>query len=126
LFFGYWHNSLGQYSVIESSQFLRRSRAFSFETELQPLLVFSVTTEHLRRAWGNLTTSKGLHFVELPEMLKPQIVSILKSNTDGHPLTNGESFIAEKWCLPTVGCHGHCRMRLKQRRCSSGTLPPIT
>ncbi|RCV10116.1 hypothetical protein SETIT_2G086300v2 [Setaria italica] len=89
--FGYWHNSIGQYSVIESSRFLRHSKAFSFETEFEPMLVFSVTAEYLRRAWGNLTTSKSLHFVELPEMLKPQIISFLKSNSDGHPLTNGKA-----------------------------------
>ncbi|CAL5076366.1 unnamed protein product [Urochloa decumbens] len=89
--FGYWHNSIGQYSVIESSQFLRRSKAFSFESDFEPMLVFSVTAEYLRRAWGNLTTTKGLHFVELPDILKPQIVSFLKSYySDGHhPLSNG-------------------------------------
>ncbi|RLN30710.1 hypothetical protein C2845_PM05G35040 [Panicum miliaceum] len=89
--FSYWHNSIGQNSVIESSRFLRRSKAFSFETELEPMLVFSVTAEHLRRAWGNLTTSKGLHFVKLPDTLKPQIVALLKSNSDGHPLSNGKA-----------------------------------
>ncbi|CAN6203432.1 unnamed protein product [Urochloa humidicola] len=87
--FAYWHNSIGQYSVIESSQILRRSKAFSFETEFEPMLVFSVTAEYLRRAWGNLTTSKGLHFVELPDLLKPQIVALLKSYSDGHHLSNG-------------------------------------
>ena len=90
-----WHKSLGQYSVIESSRFLRSSKAsFSFETtELEPMLVFSATAEYLRRAWGNLTTSKGLHFVELPDTLKPQIVASLKSSSDGHPLTlsNGKA-----------------------------------
>ncbi|OEL14988.1 hypothetical protein BAE44_0023994 [Dichanthelium oligosanthes] len=61
--FSNWHNSIGQYSVIESSQFFRRSKAFSFETEPEPMLVFSATAEYLRRTWGSLTTSKGLHFV---------------------------------------------------------------
>ncbi|CAL5079304.1 unnamed protein product [Urochloa decumbens] len=89
----YWHNSIGQYSVIESSRFLRRSKAFTFETEFEAMLVFSATAEYLRRAWGNLTTTEGLHFVELPDLLKPQIVSFLKSHcSDGHghyPLSNG-------------------------------------
>ncbi|KAG2632742.1 hypothetical protein PVAP13_2NG123006 [Panicum virgatum] len=57
-----WHKSLGQYSVIESSRFLRSSKAScSFETtEFEPMVVFSATAEYLRRAWGNLTTSKAL------------------------------------------------------------------
>ncbi|CAN6197311.1 unnamed protein product [Urochloa humidicola] len=83
------HNSIGQYSVIESSRLLRRSKAFTFETEFKPMLVFSAAAEYLRRAWGNLTTTKCLHFVDLPDLLKPQIVSLLKSYGDGHPLSNG-------------------------------------
>jgi hypothetical protein len=55
------------------------------------MLVFSVTAEYLRQAWGNLTTSKRLHFVKLPDTLKPQIVALLKSNGDGNPLRNGKA-----------------------------------
>nr|CAB3456115.1 unnamed protein product [Digitaria exilis] len=89
--FGYWHNSIGQYSVIESSRFLRRSKAFSFESESELMSMFSVTGEYLRQAWGNLATSQGLHFVELPHLLKPHIISFLKSNNSGHPLSNGKA-----------------------------------
>nr|CAB3452405.1 unnamed protein product [Digitaria exilis] len=46
--------------------------------------MFSVTGEYL-------PTSQGLHFVELPHLLKPHIVSFLKSNNNIHPLTNGKA-----------------------------------
>jgi hypothetical protein len=74
-------------SVLDAQQ----GPSFSFETELEPMLVFSVTAEYLRQAWGNLTTSKRLHFVKLPDTLKPQIVALLKSNGDGNPLRNGKA-----------------------------------
>ncbi|KAG2641131.1 hypothetical protein PVAP13_2KG163116 [Panicum virgatum] len=99
--FSYWHNSIGQHSVIEGSQFLKCSKAsfFSSETtEFDPMLVFSATAEYLRRAWGNTltltATSRGLHFVKLPDTLKPLIVALLKlkSSSDGHTLiSNGEA-----------------------------------
>ncbi|CAN6165610.1 unnamed protein product [Urochloa humidicola] len=97
--FRYWHNSIGQYSVIKSSQFLRRSKAFSFDSEFEPMLVFSVTAEYLRRVWGNLTTTKGLRFVELPDLLKLQIVALLKSYGDGHPLSNGTASLQRNGVL---------------------------
>ncbi|KAG2641125.1 hypothetical protein PVAP13_2KG150316, partial [Panicum virgatum] len=99
--FSYWHNSIGQHSVIEGSQFLKCSKAsfFSSETtEFDPMLVFSATAEYLRRAWGNTltltATSRGLPFVKLPDTLKPLIVALLKlkSSSDGHTLiSNGEA-----------------------------------
>ena len=64
------------------------------------MLVFSATAEYLRRAWGNTltltATSRGLHFVKLPDTLKPLIVALLKlkSSSDGHTLiSNGEASV---------------------------------
>ncbi|RLN29314.1 hypothetical protein C2845_PM05G17050 [Panicum miliaceum] len=88
--FGYWQNKLGQYSVVEGSKFFSLRKDFAFESSTLSAFIFSKTIAYLGQSLGNLFSSKGLHFVKLPDKLKPRIVSILKSSSDGH-LTNGKA-----------------------------------
>lgn len=82
----YWLNKLGQHSVIEGSQFLRHTKP----NESWTRSIFESAAEYFRVSWANLVSTKGLHYVLLPETLKFEIVSLLKSNTDGR-LTNGSA-----------------------------------
>ncbi|KAL6627023.1 hypothetical protein ACP70R_030749 [Stipagrostis hirtigluma subsp. patula] len=88
--FGYWQNRLGQYSVIEGSKFFRLRKDFAFESSTLAKFIFSRAIAYLVRFLRNLCSGEGLHFVKLPDKLKPQIVSLLKSSSDGH-LTNGKA-----------------------------------
>ncbi|XP_062178529.1 uncharacterized protein LOC133883269 [Phragmites australis] len=71
--FSNWQNSIGQYSVIEGSNV----SAF--------LLNLTAFVHRLVK----LFLGKGSHFVRLPDIVKDEIVSSLKSNSEGH-LTNGK------------------------------------
>ncbi|CAL4970107.1 unnamed protein product [Urochloa decumbens] len=89
--FSYWQNNIGQYSVIEGSQHFRGRKAFGClarSLTLFPFFEFMVYAiwDTLRK----LFPSKGLHFVKLPHMMKNEIISALKSNSDGH-LANGKA-----------------------------------
>jgi hypothetical protein len=79
----YWQNKIGQYSVIEGSRFLCRREAEPTTTCMGKLIPYFLSL-------GNPFSGKGVSFVELPDMVKAEIVHSLKSNSDGY-LTNGEA-----------------------------------
>jgi hypothetical protein len=87
--FSYWQNRLGQYSVIEGSKFFRPRKDFAFETSRLSTFIVSKAIAYLGRSLSNLISNNGLHFVMLPDSMKPMIVASLKSNIDGC-LTNGK------------------------------------
>ncbi|KAF8731722.1 hypothetical protein HU200_015653 [Digitaria exilis] len=87
--FRYWQKKLGQYSVIESSKFFRSRKDFAFESNSLIKFLMSKFIAYLVNSWWNIFSSNRIHFVELPDILKPQIVSSLRSSS-GH-LTNGKA-----------------------------------
>lgn len=81
----YWQNKIGQYSVIEASRF------FSSKKSLPPFFEHNMKLMILYWTFRDETyvSIRCMHFVKLPDMLKLEIISALKSNRDG-PLTNGQ------------------------------------
>jgi hypothetical protein len=88
--FNYWQNKIGQYSVIEGSKFLLSRKDSTSQPVRAPVFLSSELYDYIKRSFGDICTSEGLHFVKLTDMLKLEIVSSLKSIGDGH-LSNGES-----------------------------------
>ncbi|TVU34348.1 hypothetical protein EJB05_16180, partial [Eragrostis curvula] len=89
--FKYWQNNIGQYSVIQGSRYFRGRKAFACLAK--SLFLFSSFEFMVYATWDtlrNLFPRKGLHFVKLPDTMKNEIVSALKSNSDDH-LTNGKA-----------------------------------
>ncbi|OEL15828.1 hypothetical protein BAE44_0023153 [Dichanthelium oligosanthes] len=87
--FSYWQKRLGQYSVIEGSKFFHPTKDFAFESSRLSTFIISKAIAYLGHSLSNLFSSNGLHFVKLPDSMKPMIVALLKSNSDGR-LTNGK------------------------------------
>ncbi|CAL5089603.1 unnamed protein product [Urochloa decumbens] len=88
--FRYWHNKLGQYSVIESSKFFRSRKDFAFESNSLTKFLLSKFVAYLDQSWRDMFSRNHVRFVELPDIMKSQIVLSLKSASGGH-LTNGKA-----------------------------------